>query len=61
MNGNFSKSLEQLKKDIEKEVKNNARDNHSIHDNSDSVLYMENKLSVNKDEWQSIWHWATII
>ena len=54
MNGNFSKSLEQLKKDIEKEVKNNARDNHSIHDNSDSVLYMENKLSVNKDERQSI-------
>ena len=54
MNGNFSKSLEQLKKDIQKEVIENARNNHSVNDDSDSVLYMENQLSVNKDERQPI-------
>ena len=54
MKGHFQESLEQLKKDIQKEVINNDRNNHSVHADSNIVLDMENKLSANKDERQSV-------
>ena len=48
MNGNFSKSLEQLKRDIQKEVINNGRNNHCGNADNKRIQPMENQLLSNE-------------